>query len=68
MNTATTTPIPPGEQLELLPAEHIPTRFRLDRQTRLRGLAHVAEIRRMLQQRAGEPPDPGHPAAGQRAA
>ena len=37
-----------AEQLTLLPASNVPTRFRLSRATRERGLRHVAEIRRRL--------------------
>jgi hypothetical protein len=33
-------------------------RFRLDRDTRLRGLAHIAEIRAMLSQRLATNPAP----------
>ena len=36
------------EQLSLLPPSAAPLRFRLDQQTRERGLAHVAEIRHQL--------------------
>ena len=53
MNTRARTP--PGataEQLTLLPASSTPARFRLSRDTRERGLRHVAEIRRMLAERA----------------
>ena len=40
------------EQLSLLPNDHVTPRFRLSRETRERGLRHVAEIRRMLAERA----------------
>jgi hypothetical protein len=40
------------EQLSLLPNDHVTARFRLSRETRERGLRHVAEIRRMLAERA----------------
>lgn len=33
-----------------------PYRFRLDRETRLRGLAHVAELRAVLNQRLAKDP------------
>lgn len=36
------------EQLTLLPEPNVPARFRLSRDTRVRGLRHVAEIRAML--------------------
>lgn len=39
------------EQLTLLPTPSTPARFRLSRDTRERGLRHVAEIRAMLDQR-----------------
>lgn len=41
---------PPGsvEQLSLLAAASTPARFRLSKETRERGLRHVAEIRQML--------------------
>jgi hypothetical protein len=42
----------PAEQLTLLPNEAVTARFRLSRETRERGLRHVAEIRRMLAERA----------------
>jgi hypothetical protein len=40
------------EQLSLLPNDAVTARFRLSRDTRERGLRHVAEIRRMLAERA----------------
>ena len=40
------------EQLRLLDASDIPLRFRLDITTRQRGLAHVAELRRILDEQA----------------
>jgi hypothetical protein len=40
------------EQLTLLPSDRVTPRFRLSRETRERGLRHVAEIRRMLAERA----------------
>jgi hypothetical protein len=40
------------EQLTLLPAAQTPARFRLSKDTRERGLRHVAEIRSMLAARA----------------
>jgi len=45
-----TTPQP--EQLSLLVPSDLPLQFRLDRRTRERGLAHIAEIRRQLAARA----------------
>lgn len=41
----------PVQQLSLLPAPEVPLQFRLDAETRRRGLRHVAEIRRMLTER-----------------
>lgn len=41
-----------AEQLSLLSSPTTPARFRLSRDTRERGLRHVAEIRRMLADRA----------------
>jgi hypothetical protein len=46
--TTTTT----GEQLSLLPNTQVTARFRLSRETRERGLRHVAEIRQLLADRA----------------
>lgn len=43
------------EQLTLLPNDAVTPRFRLSRDTRERGLRHVAEIRRMLAERAPQP-------------
>jgi hypothetical protein len=56
--TSTTTPTtaltrPNAEQLTLLPNDSVTPRFRLSRDTRERGLRHVAEIRRMLAERSG---------------
>lgn len=39
------------EQLTLLPASGVPVRFRLDADTRRRGIAHIAEIRHQLAER-----------------
>jgi len=39
------------EQLTLLPPSNVHARFRLSRETRERGLRHVAEIRRQLAER-----------------
>lgn len=39
------------QQLTLLPSSDVPVQFRLDAETRRRGRAHVAEIRRQLAQR-----------------
>jgi hypothetical protein len=52
MKSATRTQLPSSEQLTLLPATATPARFRLSRDTRERGLRHVAEIRQMLAARA----------------
>jgi hypothetical protein len=41
-----------AEQLTLLPAARTPARFRLSKDTRERGLRHVAEIRSMLAARS----------------
>jgi hypothetical protein len=49
-----TTPRP--EQLSLLPNDHVTARFRLSRETRELGLRQVAEIRRMLAERASAVP------------
>ena len=40
------------EQLALLDASQVPLQFRLDAQTRRRGLVHVAELRRTLAEQA----------------
>jgi hypothetical protein len=45
-----------AEQLSLLPNDSVTGRFRLSRDTRERGLRHVAEIRRMLAERAEATP------------
>lgn len=39
------------QQLTLLPSSDVPLRFRLDAETRRRGMRHVAEIRRQLAER-----------------
>jgi hypothetical protein len=52
MKSATRTQLPSTEQLTLLPATSIPARFRLSKDTRERGLRHVAEIRQMLAARS----------------
>lgn len=44
----TTDHTPHPEQLELLEPPQVPPQFRLSRDTRERGLAHVAELRRLL--------------------
>jgi hypothetical protein len=44
------------EQLTLLAPADVPLQFRLDRRTRERGLAHIAEIRRQMAARAGRTP------------
>ncbi len=41
------------EQLTLLPSNSTPARFRLSKDTRERGMRHVAEIRQMLAARDG---------------
>jgi hypothetical protein len=46
--TSTITPVDSPQQLTLMPASELPVQFRLDRRTRERGLAHIAEIRRQL--------------------
>ncbi len=48
---------PDVEQLTLLPQPQTPTRFLLSKDTRERGLRHVAEIRKMLASRAENPRD-----------
>ena len=51
------------QQLTLLPSSDVPVQFRLDAETRRRGIQHVIEIRRLLAERqaakqlvAGIPP------------
>ena len=44
------------EQLTLLAPADIPLQFRLDRRTRERGLAHIAEIRRQMAARHAQAP------------
>jgi len=39
------------QQLTLLPSSDLPVQFRLDADTRRRGIQHVIEIRRLLAQR-----------------
>ena len=39
------------QQLTLLPSSDIPVRFRLDADTRQRGIRHIAEIRQLLAER-----------------
>jgi hypothetical protein len=39
------------QQLTLLPSSDVPVRFRLDAETRRRGIRHIAEIRRQLAER-----------------
>ncbi len=39
------------QQLTLLPSSDVPVRFRIDAETRRRGLQHIAEIRQYLAQR-----------------
>ncbi len=38
-------------QLSLLPGSGVPVQFRLDAETRQRGLRHIADIRRQLAER-----------------
>ncbi|MGI9644786.1 MAG: hypothetical protein ACR2O6_05690 [Ilumatobacteraceae bacterium] len=59
-----------AEQLTLLPASNVSARFMLSRETRERGLRHVAEIRRQLAAQAAQHADdnvhtlhPRHPEA-----
>jgi hypothetical protein len=52
---------PAVEQLSLLPESHLPVQFRLDRRTRERGLAHIAEIRARLAERTTAPAEPAIP-------
>jgi hypothetical protein len=52
MNTSASITDHPVEQLTLLPVASTPARFRLSKETRERGLRHVAEIRQMLAARA----------------
>jgi hypothetical protein len=52
MKSAIRTQLPSTEQLTLLPATATPARFRLSKDTRERGLRHVAEIRQMLAARS----------------
>lgn len=42
-----------AEQLSLLPTRSTPARFQLSRETRERGMRHVAEIRQVLAARSG---------------
>ena len=39
------------QQLTLLPSSDVPVQFRLDADTRRRGIQHVIEIRRLLAER-----------------
>ena len=48
MNTSASTTDLPVEQLTLIPVTSTPARFLLSKETRERGLRHVAEIRQML--------------------
>ncbi len=41
-----------SEQLSLLAVSELPIQFRLDQRTRVRGLAHIAAIRRQLAAKA----------------
>lgn len=53
-STSTDTELPADHtgQLRLLDTSDLPLQFRLDKATRERGLAHVAELRRLLAARA----------------
>jgi hypothetical protein len=61
------------QQLTLLPSSDVPLRFRIDAETRRRGIRHIAEIRQQLAERqaaradtpAARPPAriPGRPTA-----
>lgn len=42
------------QQLTLLPSSDLPIRFRLDAETRRRGIRHIAEIRRQLAEREAQ--------------
>jgi hypothetical protein len=70
MITTTTSNESRAEQLTLLPSATVPARFLLSRETRERGLRHVAEIRRMLAERsdASVSPLPARDVRGDRAA
>lgn len=48
IDTADTADTATMEQLTLLPSSSTPARFRLSKDTRERGMRHVAEIRQML--------------------
>lgn len=52
MKTSAPTAVTSVEQLTLLPTTSTPTRFLLSKDTRERGLRHVAEIRQMLAARS----------------
>jgi RecA/RadA recombinase len=52
LRRSTADQIDAAEQLSLLPNDTVTARFRLSRDTRERGLRHVAEIRQMLSERA----------------
>ncbi|MEX2625354.1 MAG: hypothetical protein WD225_00635 [Ilumatobacteraceae bacterium] len=54
-------PAQPVEQLSLLPTPDVPLRFRLDTETRRRGLRHIAQLREVLAERRA-----AHEAAEQR--
>ena len=42
------------QQLTLLPSPDVPLRFRLDADTRRRGIRHIAEIRQQLAERQAQ--------------
>ena len=56
------------EQLTLLRTSDLPMQLRLDHQTRARGLAHIAEIRRQLAAMHATPETSTHVEAPRRAA
>lgn len=53
------------QQLTLLPSSDVPVRFRLDADTRRRGIRHIAEIRRQLAAREAARSEPA-PAVNRR--
>lgn len=58
--TAEADDTPTIEQLTLLPTTSTPARFRLSKDTRERGLRHVAEIRQILAARTDDAPATRH--------
>ena len=53
------------QQLTLLPSSDVPLRFRIDAETRRRGIRHIAEIRQQLAERQASRADtpPARPPA-----